>query len=84
MSTFKEAEEVISKLKKKDSANKKNSGIVEKYDTKTKEFVEKMTVGTVLLNREKKINDFVYRVISNKNNEELIRYTICECKLNEK
>lgn len=38
VSTFKEAEEVISKLKKKDSANKKNLGIVEKYDTKTKEF----------------------------------------------
>ena len=50
---------------------------------KAKEFVEKMTVGTVLLNREKKNNDFVYRVISNKNNDELIRYTICECKLNK-
>lgn len=38
VSTFKEAEEVIEKLKKKNSANKKDLGIVEKYDTKTKEF----------------------------------------------
>ncbi len=38
VSTFKEAEEVISKLKKKDSANKKQLGIVEKYDTETKKF----------------------------------------------
>ncbi len=38
VSTFKEAEEVISKLKKKNSANKKDLGIVEKYDVQTKEF----------------------------------------------
>ena len=38
VSTFKEAEDVIAKLKKKNSANKKDLGIVEKYDTQTKEF----------------------------------------------
>ena len=38
VSTFKEAEDVIAKLKKKNSANKKDLGIVEKYDTKTKDF----------------------------------------------
>ena len=38
VSTFKEAEDVIAQLKKKNSANKKDLGIVEKYDTKTKEF----------------------------------------------
>ena len=38
VSTFKEAEEVIAKLKKKNSANQKDLGIVEKYDTQTKEF----------------------------------------------
>lgn len=38
VSTFKEAEEVIAKLKKKDSANIKKIGIVEKYDTETKKF----------------------------------------------
>ena len=38
VSTFKEAEEVIEQLKKKNSANKKDLGIVEKYDTKTKDF----------------------------------------------
>lgn len=36
--TFKEAEDVIKKLKDKKSANKGDLGIVEKYDTKTKEF----------------------------------------------
>lgn len=51
---------------------------------KAKEFVEKMTVGTVLLNREKKTNDFVYRVVANKDNEKLTRYTIYERKLNDK
>lgn len=38
VSTFKEAEEVIEKLKKKNSANKKDLGIVEKYETETKTF----------------------------------------------
>lgn len=38
VSTFKEAEDVIAQLKKKNSANKKDLGIVEKYDTKTKDF----------------------------------------------
>jgi len=38
VSTFKEAEEVLAKLKKKDSANIKEIGIVEKYDTELKEF----------------------------------------------
>ena len=38
VSTFQEAEDVIAKLKKKNSANKKDLGIVEKYDTQTKEF----------------------------------------------
>lgn len=36
--TFKEAENVISQLKKKNSVNKNDLGIVEKYDTKTKTF----------------------------------------------
>jgi len=36
--TFEEAEEIIDNLKKKDSANIKKLGIVEKYDTKLKEF----------------------------------------------
>ena len=38
VSTFKDAESVIKKLKDKNSANKNDIGIVEKYDTKTKEF----------------------------------------------
>lgn len=38
VSTFKEAEDVIEKLKKKDSANIDDIGIVEKYDTTMKEF----------------------------------------------
>lgn len=38
VSTFKEAEEVLAKLKKKDSANIKKIGIVEKYETETKTF----------------------------------------------
>jgi len=36
--TFKEAEEVIKKLKEKNSVNKNDLGIIEKYDTKTKKF----------------------------------------------
>lgn len=38
VSTFKEAEEVVAGLKKKDSANIKKIGIVEKYDTELKDF----------------------------------------------
>ncbi len=38
VSSFEEAEEVVAKLKKKDSANIKKIGIVEKYDTELKEF----------------------------------------------
>lgn len=38
VATFKEAEKVIEQLKKKNSVNKSDLGIVEKYDTKTKEF----------------------------------------------
>ena len=38
VSTFKEAEEILAKLKKKDSANIKEIGIVEKYDTELKDF----------------------------------------------
>ncbi len=38
VSTFDEAESVIKKLKDKNSVNKNDIGIVEKYDTKTKEF----------------------------------------------
>lgn len=38
VATFKEAEEVVAGLKKKDSANIKDIGIVEKYDTEIKEF----------------------------------------------
>ena len=38
VATFEEAEEVIEKLKDKNSVNKNDIGIVEKYDTKTKEF----------------------------------------------
>lgn len=36
--TFEEAEKVIEQLKKKNSENKKDVGIIEKYDTETKEF----------------------------------------------
>lgn len=36
--TFEEAEKVIAQLKKKNSQNKKDIGIVEKYDTETKTF----------------------------------------------
>lgn len=38
VATFEDAEEIVEKLKEKNSANKKDIGIVEKYDTKTKEF----------------------------------------------
>jgi len=38
VSTFKEAEEIVAKLKKKESANSKDIGILEKYDTEIKEF----------------------------------------------
>ena len=38
VATFKEAEDVVSKLKKKNSANIKEIGIVEKYDTELKDF----------------------------------------------
>ena len=38
VSSFKEAEDVINGLKKKDSNNKDKIGIVEKYDTELKEF----------------------------------------------
>lgn len=38
VSSFKEAEDIVAQLKKKDSANIKDIGIVEKYDTKIKEF----------------------------------------------
>lgn len=38
VSSFKEAEEVIAQLKKKNSANTKDLGIVEKYDTTLKDF----------------------------------------------
>lgn len=38
VATFKEAEEVIEQLKKKNSSNQNDIGIVKKYDTKTKEF----------------------------------------------
>lgn len=38
VSTFEEAEEVVANLKKKESANIKEIGIVEKYDTELKEF----------------------------------------------
>ena len=36
--TFDEAEQVVEKLKKKNSQNKNEIGIVEKYDTETKKF----------------------------------------------
>jgi len=38
VSSFEEAEDVVSKLKKKDSANIDKIGIVEKYDTELKDF----------------------------------------------
>ena len=40
VSTFEEAEDVVAELKKKDSANIKDIGIVEKYDTELKEFTD--------------------------------------------
>lgn len=53
VATFKEAEDVIAKLKKKDSANIKKLGIVEKYDTKTKKFTSVETCVSKLY--EKKV-----------------------------
>lgn len=38
VASFKDAEKIVAQLKKKDSANIKDIGIVEKYDTKIKEF----------------------------------------------
>lgn len=38
VATFEEAEKIVDGLKEKNSQNKNNLGIVEKYDTKTKEF----------------------------------------------
>ena len=38
VATFDEAEKVVAELKKKNSKNKNDIGIVEKYDTQTKEF----------------------------------------------
>ncbi len=43
VASFKEAEDIISQLKKKDSANIKDLGIVEKYDTSLKEFTSVKT-----------------------------------------
>ena len=40
LSTFKEAEEVIKKLEEKDSANKEEIGIIEKYGKELKEFTD--------------------------------------------
>ena len=40
MSTFKEAEDIVKKLKDKDSANKNDIGILEKYDKTKKEFTD--------------------------------------------
>lgn len=40
VATFEEAEQVVDELKKKNSNNKDDIGIVEKYDTQTKEFTE--------------------------------------------
>lgn len=38
VATFDEAEQVVKKLKEKNSVNKNDIGIIEKYDTETKEF----------------------------------------------
>jgi len=38
VATFKEAEDIVAQLKKKNSANSSDIGIVEKYDTELKEF----------------------------------------------
>lgn len=40
VSTFKEAEEIVKKLKEKDSANIDDIGIIEKYNTKLKKFTD--------------------------------------------
>ena len=40
MATFNEAEKVIAELKEKDSDNKEELGIVEKYETELKEFTD--------------------------------------------
>ena len=40
VATFKEAEEIVGQLKKKDSANIDDIGIIEKYDTEMKDFTD--------------------------------------------
>lgn len=40
VASFKEAEEIVNQLKQKDSANKNDIGIIEKYDTELKEFTD--------------------------------------------
>lgn len=59
VSTFKEAEEVISGLKKKKSSNIKDIGIKEKYDTKLKDFtgIEK-SISKLYEKKTVKINEY--------------------------
>lgn len=56
VSSFKEAEEIVDGLKKKDSANIKDIGIVEKYDTEIKEFTDvKKSISKLYEKKEKKV-----------------------------
>lgn len=55
VATFEEAESVIKKLKAKDSVNKNDIGIVEKYDTKTKEFTSVETCVSKLYEARPKV-----------------------------
>lgn len=55
VSTFEEAESVIKKLKDKDSVNKNDLGIVEKYDTATKEFTSVETCVSKLYEARPKV-----------------------------
>ncbi len=55
VATFEEAESVVKKLKDKDSVNKNDIGIVEKYDTKTKEFTSVETCVSKLYEARPKV-----------------------------
>ena len=55
VATFEEAESVIKKLKSKDSMNKNDLGIVEKYDTETKKFTSVETCVSKLYEARPKV-----------------------------
>lgn len=62
VATFKEAEDIVAQLKKKNSANYSDIGIVEKYDTELKEFTNVETSVSKLYEKKKVVT---YAKISN-------------------